>query len=111
LEFDQKSGGESLKVIEIRISQDLCKGCLLCVWACPYGVLEAGKERNYRGVEVPIVTKLEECRACRLCEYRCPDFAIQVITDKDVEKLREAEQMELRWQRRVELAEEVEVSE
>ncbi|RSN71530.1 ferredoxin family protein [Candidatus Methanodesulfokora washburnensis] len=100
-----------MKVIEIRISQDLCKGCFLCVWACPYKVIDVGKERNYRGVNVPIVAKLEECRACRLCEYRCPDFAIQIITDKDVELLREAEQIELRWQRRVELAEEMEVSE
>lgn len=97
--------------MEIKISQDLCKGCLLCVWACPYGVLEAGRERNYRGVEVPVVANLEKCRACRLCEYRCPDFAIQVITDEDVEKLKEAEKIELRWYKRVELAEEVEVSE
>lgn len=48
-----------------------CKGCDLCVAACPKDVLamKGGKA---------IVVKPDDCNGCMLCELRCPDFAIIV---------------------------------
>ena len=74
------------RVNQIAVSDKLCKGCYLCIWACPWNVLEISEERNWRGVKKPVATKIENCRACRLCEYYCPDFAIQVILDEEEEK-------------------------
>lgn len=64
------------KTREIRINQEWCKSCEICVHFCPKKVYEMG--RFY-----PEVKRLEDCIACRLCEKLCPDFAIEVITDED----------------------------
>ncbi|MEM4475651.1 MAG: 4Fe-4S binding protein, partial [Fervidicoccaceae archaeon] len=57
----------------------LCKGCMLCVEACPQGVLEESPSRvNSRGYALPEPLRLDKCTGCRLCEMLCPDFAIEV---------------------------------
>jgi len=96
-----------MKAKEIRISEDLCKGCYLCVWACPRGVLEISKERNRRGIRLPVAVHLDKCVVCRLCEYRCPDFAIQVITEEDERKLEEVRSEELKWYDRIRKRDEI----
>ncbi|HWR44519.1 4Fe-4S binding protein [Sporomusa sp.] len=57
----------SLKVLNNR-----CKGCGICVEFCPKKVLIVNQ---FEKVEVVIE---EECILCRQCEMRCPDFAIFV---------------------------------
>ncbi len=56
---------------DIRIDENLCKGCSICADFCPTNVLEM------RG-SVVAVKDLEACTKCQLCDLRCPDFAIQV---------------------------------
>ncbi len=99
----------TVRVSQIAVSDKLCKGCYLCIWACPWNVLEISEERNWRGVKKPIATKIENCRACRLCEYYCPDFAIQVIVDEEEEKklLEVEERYEKPWLRRIEKRNEI----
>ncbi len=75
-----------VKVQQIAVSDKLCKGCYLCIWACPWDVFEISKERNWRGVKKPVAARIEQCRACRLCEWYCPDFALQVIVNEEEEK-------------------------
>ncbi len=91
-------------VKSIVVSDKLCKGCYLCVWACPWDVFEISEERNWRGVKKPVAVRLDQCRRCRLCEFYCPDFAIQVIIDDEEERmLKEIEEKyEKPWLPRVE---------
>ncbi len=81
-----------VKVQQIVVSDKLCKGCYLCIWACPWDVFEVSEERNWRGVKKPVAARIEQCRACRLCEWYCPDFALQIIVnEKEEEEVREVE--------------------
>ena len=59
------------------IEKDRCKGCELCVYACPEHVLEMSDEINAKGYFVPKVVN-EDCTACRFCVLVCPDVAIQI---------------------------------
>ena len=58
------------------IDRDLCKGCELCVNACPQRILAMGKEINARGYFFANVAEPKRCIGCRLCCITCPDMAI-----------------------------------
>jgi 2-oxoglutarate ferredoxin oxidoreductase subunit delta len=58
---------------EVRIFENWCKGCGLCIEFCPAGVLVLGMDNRPK----PIYP--ENCIACRWCELHCPDFAIYII--------------------------------
>jgi len=97
------------RVKQIVVSDKLCKACYLCIWACPWGVLEIKEERNWRGIKKPYAARIEQCRACRLCELYCPDFAIQVIVDEEEErKILEVEEIyEKKWLDRLKKRDEI----
>jgi 2-oxoglutarate ferredoxin oxidoreductase subunit delta len=59
------------------IDVDACKGCDLCIDACPPGVLVMTKDTvNGRGYRFPLLT--EGCTGCGACAQVCPDFVFQV---------------------------------
>jgi 2-oxoglutarate ferredoxin oxidoreductase subunit delta len=59
------------------IDVERCKGCDLCIDACPPGVLTMTLlERNGKGFLYPQLT--EGCTACRACAQVCPDYVFQV---------------------------------
>jgi 2-oxoglutarate ferredoxin oxidoreductase subunit delta len=59
------------------IDVEACKGCLLCIDACPPRVLVmTTHEVNDRGYRYPRL--LPGCTACRACAQICPDFVFQV---------------------------------
>ena len=59
------------------IDVDACKGCDLCIDACPPGVLAMTEHRrNARGYRYPVLSL--GCTACRACAQICPDFVFQV---------------------------------
>jgi 2-oxoglutarate ferredoxin oxidoreductase subunit delta len=60
------------------IDVDACKGCDLCIDACPPRVLvmTAGDDVNGRGYRYPRL--LPGCTGCRACSQICPDFVFQV---------------------------------
>jgi 2-oxoglutarate ferredoxin oxidoreductase subunit beta len=60
------------------IDKNYCKGCELCVHACPEGVLEMSSEINAKGYFVPKVAHPDKCTGCRYCLLACPDTAVQV---------------------------------
>jgi 2-oxoglutarate ferredoxin oxidoreductase subunit delta len=68
-----------------------CKGCGLCVDACPTGtLLLADNYESKFGVSVKVDAP-EYCIGCKMCEQRCPDFAIFVNYDeKDEPKKKKA---------------------
>lgn len=54
------------------IDQEECKGCGLCVAACPAHVLEISPHLNSRGYH-PSSYKGEGCIGCGNCFYSCPE--------------------------------------
>ena len=60
------------------IDTEACKGCWLCIDACPPRVLEMTSESlNSRGYRYPVL--FPGCTGCRACSQICPDFVFQVF--------------------------------
>jgi 2-oxoglutarate ferredoxin oxidoreductase subunit delta len=66
------------RVALIEIDRNRCKGCELCVGACPQHVLALTKELNARGNFFAKVANQGRCIGCRLCCITCPDAAIEM---------------------------------
>lgn len=59
------------------IDTEACKGCDLCIDACPPDVLVMTTETvNTRGYRFPLL--LAGCTGCAACSQVCPDFVFQV---------------------------------
>ena len=63
------------KKYNVGVNIGWCKGCCLCVNACPKSVLEM----NERMKPVPI--RADDCIGCRQCDNICPELTI-TITDR-----------------------------
>ena len=58
---------------------DRCKGCGLCVSACPKGLLALAKDKiNQKGHHPAEITDQEKCVGCAFCATMCPDCIIEV---------------------------------
>ena len=66
----------------VLINTDRCKGCNLCVVACPSEVLALGKEVNAKGYNYAQSVLPDECIGCANCGYVCPDGCITVYKMK-----------------------------
>ena len=67
----------------VTFKTDLCKGCGLCVLACPKKILALDMDKlNKKGYHPAGVTDQEKCIACAMCATMCPDVVIKV--EKDV---------------------------
>jgi 2-oxoglutarate ferredoxin oxidoreductase subunit delta len=59
------------------IDREACKGCDLCIDACPPRVLEMTTTTvNARGYRYPELHP--GCTGCKACSQICPDFVFQV---------------------------------
>ncbi len=56
----------------VEIDPAQCKGCRLCVEACPKHCLIIGSEINVLGYQYAKFQN-PECTACGLCFYVCPE--------------------------------------
>jgi 2-oxoglutarate ferredoxin oxidoreductase subunit delta len=66
----------------VTVLPELCKGCELCVYACPSGNLTLSPGLNSKGYHPAVFSyngKRGPCTACGICYWVCPDFAISEI--------------------------------
>ena len=56
----------------VKIREEECKGCGLCVKSCTPGVLGLASYLNRYGYH-PAVYAGKGCRGCGLCFYTCPE--------------------------------------
>ncbi|MCR4616354.1 MAG: 4Fe-4S binding protein [Clostridiales bacterium] len=64
---------------KVTVAENLCKGCELCVAACPKHILALSKDKlNSKGYHPVGMTDPEECIGCAACATMCPDCALTV---------------------------------
>ncbi len=64
---------------KITINKEMCKGCGLCVDACPKKILAVSKvNSNNKGYYVAECVQPENCIGCAFCATMCPDCVITV---------------------------------
>lgn len=64
---------------KITVNEELCKGCGMCVNACPKKILELSKAKiNAKGYHPATMTDESKCTGCTSCAIMCPDVAITV---------------------------------
>ena len=66
----------------IVVNTDRCKGCSLCVEACPQEVIALGKRVNVHGYPYVEPVRGEACVGCAACAVVCPDGCITVYRKK-----------------------------
>lgn len=57
---------------DVKVDQNECKGCGLCVASCPPRCLQLAPRLNVYGVR-PALYKGEGCTGCTICFYCCPE--------------------------------------
>ena len=63
----------------VTFKTELCKGCGLCVSACPKHIIALDKTKlNSKGYHPAGITAQEQCIACAMCATMCPDVVITV---------------------------------
>ena len=65
---------------KVVIDREMCKGCYLCIKACPVDVLKKDSTLNASGLyPVEPAEGTASCIACGNCYEVCPDVCIQVF--------------------------------
>lgn len=59
-----------------------CKGCALCIDACPKGVIALARQVNANGYRYAEPALADECIGCASCAVVCPDACITVYRKK-----------------------------
>ena len=64
---------------KITVNESLCKGCEMCVIACPKKIIALAKEKiNSKGYHPAELIDESQCIGCAFCATMCPDVAITV---------------------------------
>jgi 2-oxoglutarate ferredoxin oxidoreductase subunit delta len=66
----------------IVVDTERCKGCNLCVVACPLNILALAKEVNIKGYNYTRQIDDDACTGCSSCAVVCPDGCISVYRVK-----------------------------
>lgn len=66
----------------IVVDVDRCKGCGVCISACPCNVLDFSSGVNGKGYRYIKMSKEDGCTGCASCGLICPDSCIVVYRQK-----------------------------
>ena len=66
----------------VTVDTEMCKGCNLCVVACPTDVLSLNKNVNVKGYNYAYMESQNKCIGCSSCAEVCPDACITVYRVK-----------------------------
>ena len=68
---------------KLKIEENLCKSCGLCIEFCPKKILTFKSTLNKFGFHpvTQINGKAGLCTGCGICRDMCPDMAIEIIKD------------------------------
>ena len=66
----------------IVVDNERCKGCSLCLVACPVKVISLAKEVNAKGYNYAREYVEDTCIGCSACATVCPDGCITVYKVK-----------------------------
>lgn len=65
---------------------ETCKGCELCIEACPQDSLELSPRLNAQGYHYVVLVK-DNCTGCTNCALVCPDAVITVYRERKKERV------------------------
>jgi 2-oxoglutarate ferredoxin oxidoreductase subunit delta len=66
----------------IVVDTERCKGCQLCIIACPQNVIAMAGKVNLHGYPYVAAANEEACVGCASCGIVCPDGCITVYRKK-----------------------------
>lgn len=66
----------------IVVDIEKCKGCEICIPACPTDVIALAKEVNGKGYRYAYMESPDVCTGCTNCAIVCPDGVITVYRVK-----------------------------
>jgi len=66
----------------IEVDIERCKGCSVCIPACPTDVILLSKNVNGKGYNYAYMENPDACIACTNCAIVCPDGVISVYKIK-----------------------------
>ncbi|MFA9381460.1 MAG: 4Fe-4S binding protein, partial [Acetanaerobacterium sp.] len=59
---------------KMTVNETICKGCGVCVLACPKKIISLADERiNIKGYHPAHVKEMDKCTGCAMCATMCPD--------------------------------------
>jgi NAD-dependent dihydropyrimidine dehydrogenase PreA subunit len=71
-EFEKAGGAAKRDRGLLRVNEDECKGCGLCVEACPPRVIALSERLNHHGYRTAIYAGAG-CTGCAVCFMACPE--------------------------------------
>lgn len=69
----------------IVVDIEKCKGCEVCVPACPTDVIRLAEDVNSKGYHYAYMANPDNCTGCTNCAIVCPDGVITVYRKKVTE--------------------------
>ena len=66
----------------IKVDREKCKGCEVCVVACPTSVIQLSRDVNAKGYHFAYMENPDACTGCANCAIVCPDGVITVYRKK-----------------------------
>lgn len=63
---------------KVTFDEVLCKGCGLCVSACPKKLVALKEKLNSKGYHPAGIDDMDSCIGCAFCATICPDCVITV---------------------------------
>ncbi|MBT9252955.1 MAG: 4Fe-4S binding protein [Brockia lithotrophica] len=74
--------GKARPRFAVYVDVERCKGCGLCVNACPHDSLVLSEGYNAKGYHPAEFVNPEACKGCAFCAYMCPDVVLAIVREE-----------------------------